>query len=308
MSTSKLVNIFEYGKAVTIQLNRPAALNAINMEMWKNMYELISTMDHQKDITILKGSGKVFCAGGDIKQMTRSSPDDAHKMYSLGCRSFDRISNYKTPFVVLIDGLAMGGASFYAMPGKYRIATERTKFAMPETAIGYFNDAVSSYWLSRLENNFGIYVGLTGTFVKGFDMKKSGLATHYIESKKLDELQQDLVQCQSHADVEQVLTDSSSDPPSPVTELDEILPNINKCFSGTTMEEIFENLENDGSEWSRNTLTTLKTKSPTSLKVSLRCLSTGKNISLRDCLKMEMVLTMNYCTDGVDAEIGRAHV
>ncbi|KAG4078987.1 hypothetical protein HA402_001642 [Bradysia odoriphaga] len=304
MSTTKLVKMFEYGKAGIIQFNRPAALNAINKEMWKNMHELISMMEHQKDIVILKGSGKIFCAGGDIKQLTRASPDEAYVVYSLACRTFDRISNYKKPFVALVDGLTMGGAAIYAMSGKYRIATERTKFSMPETIIGYFNDAASSYWLSRLENNFGIYVGLTGSYVKGYDMKKSGLATHYVESEKLDQLEQSLIRCQSHADVEKVLSESSSDPPSCASELDKILPNINKCFGGVTVEEIFDNLDNDGSEWAKDTLTVLKMKSPTSLKVSHRSFTTGKNISLRECLNMEMVLTINYCTDGTDAKEG----
>lgn len=261
------------------------------------MHELISTMEHRKNIIILKGAGKVFCAGGDIKEMISTGPDHSHYVYSLACRSFDTIANYKRPFVALIDGLAMGGASFYAMSGKYRIATERTAFSMPETIIGYFNDAGSSYFLSRLDNNLGMYVGLTGNSVRGFDMKKSGLATHFIESKNLVELEKNLIQCECHEDVERVLIESSSDPHEQ-SELDKIIPNIRKCFGGATVEDIFRNLENDGTEWAEKTLGTLKLKSPTSLKVSHRSITTGKNIPLRDCLKMEMMLTMNHYEAG----------
>lgn len=258
------------------------------------MYELISMMEYQKDLVIIKGSGKVFCAGGDIRQLSDASVDGAYATYSLVARTFDRIKNYKKPFIAIIDGLAMGGAAIYSMPAKYRIATERTNFSMPENIIGYFNDAASAYWLSRLDDNFGIYLGLTGNQVKGVDMERRGLATHYIESSKLDEMEQQLTQCNSHADVENALNKFSSDSPTLATDLDKILPKIRKCFGGETMEEIFHDLESDGSEWARNTLNTLKLKSPLSLKVSHRSLTTGRNISFRDCLKMEMILTLNY--------------
>lgn len=262
-------------------------------------------MEHQKDLIILKGSGKIFCAGGDIKQMINSSRDHAHFVYSLGCRSFDLIANYKKPYVVLFDGLTMGGAALYTMPGKYRIATERTAFSMPETKIGYFNDAGSSYFLSRLDNNFGIYMGLTGTPVTGFDVKKVGLATHFIESKKLEMLESHLIKCETHEDVERILNKLSSDQPSVNTsKLDDILPNIKKCFSGVTVEEIYENLKRDGSDWAEKTLNTLKINSPTALKVSLRSITSGKNISLRDCLKMEMCLTINHNVDDCDVKEG----
>lgn len=267
------------------------------------MHELITTMECRKDVLIVKGSGKIFCAGGDIKQMTKATPENAHLVYSFACKSFDAIANYKIPFVSLIDGLAMGGAAFYAMPAKYRIATERTAFSMPETIIGYFNDAGSSYFLSRLDNHFGVYTGLTGNPVKGIDMRKTGLATHFINSDKLAELEKALAECHTHEDVERVLR-KFSDPDSHIaTELDELMPKIRKCFSGATVEEIFENLEKDSSDWAKTTLQTLKKKSPTSLKVSHRSITTGRNISLRDCLKMEMILTINY-NSSADAKEG----
>lgn len=255
-------------------------------------------MEHQKDLIILKGSGKIFCAGGDVKGLITSTTDQTHRIYSMGSRSSDLIANYNKPFVALIDGLTMGGAAFYAMPAKYRIVTERTAFSMPETKIGYFNDAGSSYFLSRLDNNFGIYMGLTGNAVKGFDMKKIGLGTHFIESKKLDELEKRLTQCTTHRDVEEILIESESDPPSLMTELDEYLPNIKKCFSGVTVEEIYENLQEDGSDWAQKTLNTLNEKSPLALKVTHRSITTGKKISLKDCLKMEMRLALNHKTGG----------
>lgn len=260
-------------------------------------------MEHQKDIIILKGSGKIFCVGGDIKELSSSAADAASFGYSILCKIYDMIANYSKPYIVLLDGLAVGGASIYSMPAKYRIVTEKTVISMPETTIGYFNDAGSSHFLSRLDNNFGLYMGMTGTKVKGFDTKKVGLATHYIESHRLDELEKSLVKCKTHKDVEKVLCHFSSADEFLPNELDRTLPNIKKCFNGSTVEEIFQNLQDDGSDWAKNALTTLKRNSPISLKVTHRSITAGKNIALRDCLKMEMRLVVNH-TAGSDFKEG----
>lgn len=188
----------------------------------------------------------------------------------------------------------MGGAAIFATSGRYRVATERTVFAMPETAIGYFNDAASSYFLPRIPHNFGIYIGMTGERVKGFDMKKIGLATHYIESFKLDEVEENLIYCRTHEEVERTLSKYSSDPTSTETKLDTIMPRIENCFGATSVEEIYENLRKDGSEWALKTLKTLDKMSPTSLKVTHRSMNLGRNLSLRDCLRMECRLVTNF--------------
>lgn len=268
----------------------------------RNIYEFLLKMEEQKDIIIFKGSEKIFCAGGDVKQLS-ASPELASVFYKFSSKSYYLITNYKKPYVALINGLAMGGAAAFSVPAKYRIATERTVFSMPETAIGYFNDGGSSYFLSRLDNNLGIYMGMTGASVKGYDMKKVGLATHFIESHKLDELEKMLIKCETHEDVERILSDFSCHPSSLVTELDQILPKIKQCFNGSTVEEIYENLQRDGSAWATNTLNTLNRKSPTALKVTHRSMITGKDISLGDCLKMEMRLTFHHA-NGSDLKEG----
>lgn len=193
-----------------------------------------------------------------------------------------------------MDGVAMGGAAIYAMSPKYRVATERTMFAMPETAIGYFNDAGGSHFLPRLPNNFGVYMGLTGYRVKGYQNKQAGLATHYIKSEKLDEVEAKLINCKTHDEVSGILDSYSSIPSPPETELDTIMPQINKCFSGANVEEIFESLQNDGSDWSKKTLKILSKMSPTSLKVTHRSITLGRNLSIRDCLKLEVHLVTQH--------------
>ncbi|CRK88952.1 CLUMA_CG002549, isoform A [Clunio marinus] len=287
------VKLYESGSAGIVQLDRPDALNAINLDMFVNIYQLMKSLEVDKDIVIFKGSGKVFCSGGDVKQVITMSTDMTKLGYTNGLRTFDLLSNYKKPFVPFVDGLAMGGAALYSVTSENAVATERTIFAMPETAIGYFNDAGATYFLSRLKNNFGVYMGMTGARVKGFDVKKVGLAGFFIESHKLNEVEKCLIKCKSHDEVKEVLNKFSSDPHSSLTELDRVLPNIQKCFSGASVEEIYENLNKDGSDWAKATLKTLNKMSPTSLKVVHRSFLLGKNLSLRDCLRMEFRLVLH---------------
>lgn len=255
---------------------------------------MLKRLEQDKDIVIFKGTGKVFCAGGDVKQMIELSLDQRKAGYRNSNRISDLVSNYKKPYAAFMDGVAMGGASYFSIPSRFCIATERTIFAMPETSIGYFNDAGSSFFLPRLRDNLGIYLGLTGARVNGFDVKKFGLATHYIESNKLDDVESKLIFCKSHDEVEQVLKDFVSIPPSTDSELDSVIPKIANCFGAATVEGIYENLHEDASEWAVKTLKTLNRMSPTSLKVSHRNFTLGRTSSLRDCLKREWLLVIQH--------------
>lgn len=191
----------------------------------------------------------------------------------------------------------MGGAAPFAIPGRYRVATERTVFAMPETAIGFFNDAGASYFLSRLRMNIGFYMGLTGARINGYDVKKIGLATHFVESKRLEDMEKALLTCKSDEEIGKAIAKFSSVPTSTETELDLVLPMIDKCFDGDTMEEIYENLHLDGSDWAMDTIRTLNKMSPTALKVTLRSIALGKKSSLHDCLRTEFRLAIHHCID-----------
>ena len=259
------------------------------------MYQTLKTLELEKDIVIFKGTGEFFCAGGDIKAFSRfSTTQQNKKMYRYNARLCDLVADFKKPFIALADGVAMGAAATFAQTAKYRVVTERSVFAMPETAIGYVIDSSSNYFLPRLNHNIGIYLGMTGTRLKGFDLKKVNLASHFIESSKLNDLEKKLITCKSHEEVENVLDKFSTLPSSISTDLDAIIPHIKKCFSGAAVEEIYHNLRVDGSDWAMNTIKTLNKMSPTSLKVCHRAMNLGKNLSLRDCLKMEFRIVVHH--------------
>lgn len=240
---------------------------------------------------MLKGLPKVFCVGGDVKSFIKSM---SRETISHSGMILDLIANYDKPIVVLIEGLALGGAAICSMTAKYRVVTEKTTFAMPETAIGYFTDSGASIFLSRLERNLGVYMALTGARISGSDMIKSKLATHFVESVKLEELEKKLIVCKTHDDVVEVLKAFSSTPRPFETEIDLCLPQVEKCFGSSTVEEIFENLERDGSEWAKKTIKTLNKMSPSSLKVTHRLIKLGRESSLRENLKMEFRLVKYY--------------
>lgn len=127
-----------------------------NNSIFRTLYYVLRDLENQKAVVIIKGAGdKAFCAGGDVKDVIATKNRD---IFRYTYRSFDLVSGYKKPYVSIMNGMTMGGGSVYSIAGKYKIATEKTIDAMPETAIGYFNDAGASYFLSRLKYNIGMYI------------------------------------------------------------------------------------------------------------------------------------------------------
>lgn len=168
-SSSDLVLAQEFGDKGVLTWNRPKSLNALNLEMVQQAYEVLLKWQDTKSLVIVKGAGeKAFCAGGDVKGLVESRDVDAGKKFFKNEYTLDHlIGTYKIPYIALIDGITMGGGVGVSVHGKYRIATERTLFAMPETAIGLFPDVGGSYFLPRLQGKLGTYLGLTGFRLKG---------------------------------------------------------------------------------------------------------------------------------------------
>lgn len=212
-------------------------------------------------------------------------------------RSFYLISKYTKPFVAIIDGVTFGGACIFSMPGKFRIATERSIVSMRETSVGFSGAAGASYFLSRLRSNVGVYLAMTGFTLRGFDLKKIGLATHFVESKKLKSLEKDLEAITSSDEIGKIIAGYSAIPMTFDTEFDSVVPKIERCFDAGSVEEIYENLRKDGSKWAKETIKMLDLKSPTSLKVCHRQLYLGKMLTLKECLKMEFRISVQHVID-----------
>ncbi|NXX42773.1 HIBCH protein, partial [Tricholaema leucomelas] len=301
------------GCAGMITLNRPKALNAINISMIRQIYPQIKTWEQDPEtfLIIIKGTGgKAFSAGGDIRAITdagkvgdRLAQDFFREEYTLN----NAIGTCKKPYVALIDGITMGGGVGVSIHGHFRVATEKTLFAMPETAIGkycLFPDVGGGYFLPRLSGRIGYYLALTGCRLKGRDVLKAGIATHFVDSEKIPALEKDLVALKSPSteNIADLLNSyhakSKADQDKPFV-LDEHMEKINSLFSGNSMEEIVKKLKQDGSAFANKQLETIKRMSPTSLKLALRQLREGASMSLQEVLMMEYRLSQ-ACMKGHD--------
>ncbi|KAG5310273.1 HIBCH protein, partial [Acromyrmex insinuator] len=281
----------EIGDNGIIVLNRPKMLNSINMSMVQKIYSILKQWESSKKLVIIEGIGeKAFCAGGDVKALTLllneptgyvQSQKFCKTVYTLN----HLIGTYKKPYIAIIDGITMGGGVGLSVHGKYRIATEKTLFAMPETAIGLFPDVGTTYFLSRLEGRLGLYLGLTGQRLKGFDVFLAGIATHFVPSEKLADLKHDLFAL-CEVDIEPILNKYQQNLNHEFS-LAPHMSQIENCFSAPTIEEIIERLKKDNSDWAQKNIEILLKMSPSSLKITKKAIDEGKEKSLADCLKIE---------------------
>lgn len=272
-----------------VTLNRPRVLNSLNEPMVSAIYSKLKEWENEISFVIVKGTGdKAFCAGGDVVSATKDK--------SVGISFFRQeykmdylIGMYKKPFISICDGITMGGGVGISVHGPYRIATEKTLFAMPETAIGLFPDVGGSYFLPRLQGKLGLFLGLTGYRLKGVDVVKAGVATHFIPSENVSELFDKLVNSNVES-IEDVLIKNTVNISSKDFTLSPYLDVINSCFSGESVEEIKELLEKEGSQWSRNILEMLCKLSPTALKITKKEIDLGASQNLRNCFITEFRL------------------
>lgn len=281
-----------------IIINRPKALNAINLEMVRKIYKHLKKCEKSKLLVIIKGTGeKSFCAGGDVRAIVEAGPTEESKSFFREEYTMNHlIGNYKIPYIALMDGITMGGGVGLSVHGRYRVATERTLFAMPETAIGLFPDVGGSYFLPRLSGKLGMYLGLTGYRLKGEDVANAGIATHYCPSDKLKHLESALLNCNDPDDIADIMNSLTKKPEKKFV-LGPHLEAINKCFAAPSVEGIFKNLSDEGTDWSLNTLNVLKKMSPLALKVTHRQLEHGANLSLTQCLMMEYRMVVRHLED-----------
>ncbi|XP_029315669.1 3-hydroxyisobutyryl-CoA hydrolase, mitochondrial [Cottoperca gobio] len=298
------------GCAGVITINRPKVLNSLNMPMIRQIYPQLKKWenDNETDIVIIRGAGgKAFCAGGDIRAVTAAgkvgdplAEDFFREEYILN----NAIWTCRKPYIALIEGITMGGGVGLSVHGRFRVATEKTLFAMPETAIGFFPDVGGGYFLPRLCGQLGLFLALTGFRLKGRDVQRVGVATHFVESKMIPELQKELVNLKSPSaeDVSRVLdsyqNQSSLDADKPFV-LDKHMSDIDRLFSSSSVEGIVQNLKADGSDFANKQAQTLSRMSPTSLKITYKQLQAGAALSLQDVLVMEYRLSQ-ACMRGCD--------
>ena len=282
-----------------IRLNRPRALNSLTLAMVRDIEAALDAFEADPQIAavLLTGEGeRGLCAGGDIRMIYdggKAGSDEPVTFWREEYRMNARLGRTAKPFVAIMDGIVMGGGVGVSVYGSHRIVTERTRFAMPETGIGFFPDVGASWFLTRRENQLGTYAALTGEQLNAGDAIAFGLADTYVPSDRLPALVEALTQLPAPATREEITAaiDAFAEPPPPA----QVAPNqtaIDRIFAFDTIEEIMQALEREGTPFAEKTLAVLNTKSPLSLKVTLRLLRLGRAASsLEACLEREFAAT-----------------
>ncbi|APG94271.1 enoyl-CoA hydratase/isomerase family protein [Sinorhizobium americanum] len=278
-----------------LRLNRPRALNSLNLAMIRAIDAALTEFERDPAIAavLVTGEGdRGLCAGGDIRMIYESGrerPEEGAQFWREEFLVNSRIAAYGKPYVAIMDGIVMGGGVGISSHGSHCVVTEKTRFAMPETGIGYFTDVGATWLLPRAPGEFGTYLGLTGRDVSAAAAIYARLADSFVPSEKIDELIASLVGLPSSASAEDVSAAIRAvSGEAPASALLEHVGLIDRCFAFDTVEEILSALEGDGSDFARETLALLKTRSAISLKLTLSLLRAGReSATLNDCLERE---------------------
>ncbi|MEH3120567.1 MAG: enoyl-CoA hydratase/isomerase family protein [Sphingomonas phyllosphaerae] len=262
------------GPVGRIRLNRPKALHALTTAMCQGILDALEQWRGDQAVRCIMidhAEGRGFCAGGDIRMLAGSGAGDgaeARAFFHTEYRMNHRLFTYVKDTIAFMDGVTMGGGVGVSQPCRYRVATENTRLAMPETGIGLFPDVGGGWYLSRLPGRIGQYLALTGARVDGAEACALGLATHYVPAARIEEAKARIV-----ADpeaIESALSGLAEEaPPAKLLANREV---IDRLFASDDLEEILAVLPADGGDFAQDTLATLATKSPQAMKVSLKLL------------------------------------
>jgi enoyl-CoA hydratase len=300
------------GGVATVTLNRPRALNAFTLGMYRRMDPMLRAWadDPLIHAVLIRGAeGRAFCAGGDIRAIYdagRGISGDLALTSAFFREEYElirRVHRYPKPYLAVIDGITMGGGAGVSVNGAYRIATERTMLAMPETAIGLFPDVGATRFLNRTPGHIGRYLALTGARLGPEDALYCGFATHFMPRDRVPALADALFATDwqtggEAAQVEAILGRFADDPSD--APLAARRAAIDRCFAGGTVAAILAALDQEaasggaGCDWAEQTRAGLLAKSPTSLKVTLRQLILGRDFDIEAALALEYRLTQHF--------------
>jgi len=278
------------GAAGIVTLNRPKALNAVTHDMVRALRTQLDAWAKDGAVTrvIVTAAGeRAFSAGGDIRALTdlgrAGRQGEALTFWRDEYPLNTMIKRYPKPYVALIDGIVMGGGVGISVHGSHRVAGDRFTFAMPEVGIGFFPDVGATWFLPRMPGELGTWCALTGDRLKTADAVATGIATHHVRSDRVADLTDALC---GNVSVDATLA-AFAEPAGegPVTTRRGA---IDRLFAGDRVEDILRALDGAGDEWAAATAATIRTKSPTSLKLALAQVRRGRDWSFEDCMRCEM--------------------
>ncbi|GAC1557067.1 MAG: enoyl-CoA hydratase/isomerase family protein [Beijerinckiaceae bacterium] len=285
------------GASGTILLNRPQALNAITLNMVRELSGALERWEHDgavASVVVSAAPSKAFSAGGDIRLLYDQGRAGHHSaqldFWREEYRLNRRIRLYPKPYVALVDGIVMGGGVGVSLHGSHRIAGDKFSFAMPEVGIGFFPDVGATYFLPRLPGETGTYLALTGARAGPGDAVRLGLATAYIPSPHFDELAAGLADGElADAAVARLGQEVASGP---------IIANralIDRCFAAPTIPEILDHLDAETSPFAAEAAAAMRAKAPLSLAIARRQMAIGGDLSIEEAMQTEFRVVSRIC-------------
>lgn len=313
----------------TIELNRPKKLNSLNGSMVRKIVPRLQewSKSDMANVIVLKGAGeRAMCAGGDVAELAKwnaEGPEGQQRStdyFGLEYKLDHLIATYKKPLIAMMDGITMGGGVGLSIHTPFRIATERTVFAMPETTIGFFPDVGASFFLPKMNGAVGTYLALTSDRLTSANVFYAGIATHYLHSSSLPALESRLAELRFKdadsfdtrlklidATIEEFTTGLPHNEPMHIAGA--LREAIDRCFSPDSVPEIIAALKaetGETQEWAQKTLKTLHQRSPTSVYVTLRQMRLGKDWTIKETFLREHQIADKFMrhpdfTEGVSA-------
>ena len=288
-----------------VTLNRPNALNALTLPMLVALQNQLSHWDNDPAIhaIVIKATeGRAFCAGGDVRfiyQLGSGAYAQSMNFFAIEYRLNHFIHTLKKPYIALMDGITMGGGVGISLHGSHPVATERFRFAMPETSIGFFPDIGASYLLSRCLGHFGMYLGLTGSQLDAADAKALNLVKYVIASEQLSAVMHRLIETDLSTDAHQRISKllqqfvQTTQP----KRVNEIKREVDAHFGLMSMDALMNSLYENKNDWQQRTYHLLAQKAPLSLEVTLEQLQRARSLTLAECLQMDYGLTSHFMRD-----------
>jgi enoyl-CoA hydratase len=288
-----------------VTLNRPQALNTLSLAMYRRFDpQLIAWAEDQSvRAIVVRGAGdRAFCAGGDVRAIFDArregggSGDYKADFFREEYRLIERVHRFPKPYIALVDGITMGGGCGVSINGGFRVATERTVFAMPEVHIGLFPDVGASRFLNLCPGRVGLYLALTGTRARAADALYCGFATHFVPNARLGALipalaALDWTKGNPAQQVDAVIAGFAAD--AGEARLPALQSAIDRCFAGGSVEAIVAALRQERAPWAEEALAAISRASPISLKITFRQLMLGRGMSVEEALTLEYRMTQH---------------
>ncbi|KAI1864198.1 hypothetical protein JX265_008569 [Neoarthrinium moseri] len=319
----------------TIELNRPKKLNSLNASMIRKIAPRLVEWEKSDlaNVVVMKGAGdRALCAGGDVKALSdlnktgEEGSKESTDYFALEYKLDHYIATYRKPYIAFMDGITMGGGVGLSIHAPFRIATERTVFAMPETTIGFFPDVGASFFLPRMPGAVGTYLALTSERLTGANVFYSGVATHYLHSTSLPKLESRLAELRFRdfddmkkrlEIIEMTIEEYATGLPpldrEPILIAGELRNAIDRCFNQPTVNGIIEALQNETGatkEWADKTLATLQKRSPTAVHVAHKQMQVAREWSIMETFRKEHQIAAHFMrhpdfVEGVDKQLSK---